>query len=379
MKCQHCQIKSVQIRLTSTRDDGKEEILQLCEECANKHTTCENCQEGGKTQLVTIKGKKVCPSCEKKLKGDKPTLSTIKLTGCQCEYKDKTFEVKVDLEEYEESKDLFACCNCATGEQGERYKSFSKKQLGFISLGNKGNCSFFIIKGARQQPRGNERDKPKPDQPNINLGPDYNALKPVQQEGRKKTQASWINKKQISFIHLECDKIFFFDKNIESYYEAREKAKQELKVHKSACQKNNSQNNWEKERKAKGNINYTCQKCWGKIRWDKTITDYQTAKQQALSDLKYHQQHECHLIPEQRTIAIYHSPNQGGNQHAPIDNSLIDDDIFLQKEEEGEQVQEIKNSGFNWKHPLVIGGIIFAGLAISGLIVWLISRNKKEK
>lgn len=147
----------------------------------------------------------------------------------------------------------------------------------------------------------------------------------------------------------------------------REKAKQELNAHKTTCQKNNTQSNWEKEIKTKGNINYTCQKCWGKIRWDKTIANYGTAKQQALSDLKYHQQHECHLIPTQRTIAIYHSPNQGGNQHAPIDNSLTDDDTFLQREKE--------ETPFNWK-PWLIGGVI---VILVGLIVyWFVKRNKNK-
>lgn len=61
-----------------------------------------------------------------------------------------------------------------------------------------------------------ERRNPKP----INLGPDYDSLKAPQQEGRQKTQASWIKKKNTSFLHFECDKLFAFDQTIESYYEA---------------------------------------------------------------------------------------------------------------------------------------------------------------
>jgi len=62
----------------------------------------------------------------------------------------------------------------------------------------------------------------------------------------------------------------------------------------------------------------------------------ETARQQALSDLKYHQK-ECHL--ENKKIAIYHSPNSGGNEHAPIDNFLTDDGIYL-FDNEGEIYQE---------------------------------------
>jgi hypothetical protein len=56
-----------------------------------------------------------------------------------------------------------------------------------------------------------------------------------------------------------------------------------------------------------------------------------------LSDLKYHQR-ECGLEGKKK-IAIYHSPNSGGNEHAPIDNSLTDDGVYL-FDNEGEVYQE---------------------------------------
>ena len=33
-----------------------------------------------------------------------------------------------------------------------------------------------------------------------------------------------------------------------------------------------------------------------------------------------------------KKIAIYHSPNSGGNEHAPIDNSLIDDGVYNERQ-----------------------------------------------
>jgi hypothetical protein len=39
-------------------------------------------------------------------------------------------------------------------------------------------------------------------------------------------------------------------------------------------------------------------------------------------------------------IAVYYSPNQGGNKHAPIDNSLKEEDFALEKDNQGEVYQE---------------------------------------
>ncbi|CAG8438000.1 5987_t:CDS:2 [Scutellospora calospora] len=118
----------------------------------------------------------------------------------------------------------------------------------------------------------------------------------------------------ISFVCIHCQKLFPYDKNIENYLEARQRAQDELNNHEKSCS-------------LKGN---------------KSIEDVEIAKQQALSDLKYHQK-ECG-VEGKKKIAIYHSPNSGGNEHAPIDNSLTDDGVYL-FDNEGEvyqQTQEIK-------------------------------------
>jgi len=208
----------------------------------------------------------------------------------------------------------------------------------------------------------------------INLGPDYNTLKTTQQQGRQKTQASWSNKKNISFVCIHCKALFAYDKSIESYLEARNRAKNQITNHLRSCSfkessKSQFQEWWTGIRSSKTRIIKTCETCWGKVLWDKSITDAKQARQQVLSDFKYHQDHECHLIPTQRTIAIYHSPNQGGNQHAPLDNTLIDDGIYSQDEE--------TSNTLNWK-PLVIGGIVVVGLALIGLVIYFFTRNKEH-
>jgi len=235
-------------------------------------------------------------------------------------------------------------------------------------------------------------DKPKPDEPRLpnkeNLtkyGSDYFSLKPVQQEGRQKTQATWTNKKNTSFLCFHCQTSFPYDKSISSYLEARNKAKNELNNHKNSCSYNNNTNEgklkaqqwWTEVRNSKTRIIKTCETCWGKVLWDKSIIGADDARVQALSDLKYHQDHECHLAPEQRTIAIYHSPNNGGNKHAPINPYLLNtDDGIYSQDKEGQTVQEQENNNnFNWK-PWAIGGVIV--LAVIGIVAYFFTKKKTK-
>jgi hypothetical protein len=228
-----------------------------------------------------------------------------------------------------------------------------------------------------------KKDKPteEPNQPNPEnikkWGADFGQLKPGQREGRTKTQNSWSQGKSINFVCLHCQKSFPMDKSIENYLEARQKAQSELNTHKSSCPLKNSeqaksklQKWWEGKRKSKTRIIKSCEKCWGKVLWDKKIKDVETARKQALSDLKYHQDKECGLEGKKK-IAIYHSPNSGGNEHAPIDNSLTDDGIY-NEEDEGEVYQEQgdnKDKGTSWTPWIIFGGVAFL-LLIIGYIFW---------
>jgi hypothetical protein len=101
----------------------------------------------------------------------------------------------------------------------------------------------------------------------INLGPDYNTLKPTQQEGRQKTQASWSNKKNISFVCIHCKALFAYDKSIESYLEARNRAKNQITNHLRSCSfkessKSQFQEWWTGIRSSKTRIIKTCETCW---------------------------------------------------------------------------------------------------------------------
>jgi len=66
-----------------------------------------------------------------------------------------------------------------------------------------------------------------------------------------------------------------------------------------------------------------------------------------LSDLNFHQKHECGTEGKKK-IAIYHSPNSGGNEHAPLDKSLTDDGIYFE-DNEGEIYREKSNQNTNEK------------------------------
>ncbi|KLL04536.1 MAG: hypothetical protein MRERV_19c020 [Mycoplasmataceae bacterium RV_VA103A] len=61
---------------------------------------------------------------------------------------------------------------------------------------------------------------------------------------------------------------------------------------------------------------YRCDKCWGKVYFDKSITNAQEADDQAWADICKHEDEECDKPKNERTIAVYYSPNNGGDEHA---------------------------------------------------------------
>ncbi|CAG8649271.1 39432_t:CDS:2 [Gigaspora margarita] len=76
----------------------------------------------------------------------------------------------------------------------------------------------------------------------------------------------------------------------------------------------------------------------------KTIFHYDKneAKKQARADLAYHEEHECGNNLEKPKIAIYFSPNQGGNEHADLTyaEKINESELTLEKDNQGEIYQE---------------------------------------
>jgi len=59
----------------------------------------------------------------------------------------------------------------------------------------------------------------------------------------------------------------------------------------------------------------------------------------------YHEEHECGSEGTKK-IAIYFSPNQGGNEHAPLDyaKKIKENELTLEKDNQGETYQEQENN-----------------------------------
>jgi LPXTG-motif cell wall-anchored protein len=223
-------------------------------------------------------------------------------------------------------------------------------------------------------------------------GSDFGQLKPGQRQDRIKVNNNWKenkNKVRSSLACPYCWKLFDYDKNIEDYLPARKEVENRLNTHKNSCplkndkaeQKKKRQKEWDQDRKNKTRIIKRCKDgCWGKILWDKSIEDVDQAEKQAWADLKYHQKHECGKEGK-RKIAIYFSPNQGGNEHANINDFTYEDmdTIPLEKDNQGEAYQEqVSQQPKKNYWPLIIGGgLILAGL-IGGLVFYFWRKKKND-
>jgi hypothetical protein len=303
----------------------------------------------------------------------------------------------------------FYCTNncCITADNGTRpdlviYKvnaygdewkdpnhSFQKANWG-------GGIENIKCKNCSQKPE--ERDKPNPNKPNepkldkprtINLGSDFTSLQLSQQVGRKTTDTKWKElikkeKSQKCFACPYCQQYINWNKSQEDYVDARQLALQILETHKQSCSlkdnpaevKNKQQEQWDQIRDKKLANNYSCQKCWGKIKWDITIADAETAKKQALADWNKHSKEECGT--NNKTIAIYFSPNQGGNEHAPL-TYLPSEEVPI--EYDGSLIEEQATANNNQEQPTnylpwVIGGGIV--LVLIGVIVYFINKKKRK-
>jgi len=254
-----------------------------------------------------------------------------------------------------------------------------------------------------------EKEGPKPDIPTPlpsprippeekelkkKYGADYQELKPKQQEGRQKIVENW--KKEVNYSRKKtcryCPQEFQYDKSSE-FFSAQEKAETELKNHEAVCSVKSSpekvkevkQKEWEKVKKSTERHFYACRKCWGKIELDKGIADWDQSKKQARADLAYHEEHECGDEGKKK-IAIYFSPNQGGNEHAPLTyaEKIKEEELELEKDNQGKIYQELEQrpvvnqpEPYNWIPWLIGGSILFLGGEL--LLIWLLKRRKKMK
>ena len=163
-------------------------------------------------------------------------------------------------------------------------------------------------------------------------GHDFLDLKINQQQRRKKVVEGWIKKdykdqeNKRESVCSGCQKAFPWDINL-TLNSARKKAKKELIAHQKVCSlmldsekaKKVLEENWQALSQSSHIHNaYSCRKCWGKIYWDKNIPEAVKSKSQAIADLVYHEKHECSTELTKPKIAIYFSPNKGGDEHAPI-------------------------------------------------------------
>ena len=111
----------------------------------------------------------------------------------------------------------------------------------------------------------------------------------------------------------------------------------------------------------------------------RVASDWEAAKTQARADVACHEEKECGQ--GEKTIAIYFSPNQGGNKHADLSyaEKIREDELTLEKDNQGQAYQETQinnDKPTDWT-PWIIGGSIFL---VGGLILFrLISRKKKIK
>lgn len=180
-----------------------------------------------------------------------------------------------------------------------------------------------------------------------------------------------------------CQKSFPQDINL-SFQSARKKAEKELKAHQKTCSlmsdpekvKKVLQEKWRAESKISHIYNaYSCRKCWGKIYWDKNIPEAVKAKLHAIADLIYHEKHECSTELAKPKIAIYFSPNEGGNEHAPLSyaEKIDESKLMLEKiyEMELSQKQVSRNSIVPW---IIGGSLLFTG----GFLLFLIYYNQRK-
>lgn len=221
------------------------------------------------------------------------------------------------------------------------------------------------------------------------FGEDYFNLKTTQQKGRQtivenwKTEVNYYRKKTCRY----CPQEFEYSKSLE-FLAASQKVEAELKNHEDSCSykekleeaKAAKQNEWEKVKKSTERLFYACRKCWGKIELDKGIGDWEQAKIQARADVAYHEEHECGQDGTKK-IAIYFSPNQGGNEHADLfyAEKIKEEELRLEKDNQGEIYQEkirpTNENSINWALVIISVDILLAGAL---LVVWLVKRGKKR-
>ncbi|CAI2173569.1 604_t:CDS:10 [Funneliformis geosporum] len=143
------------------------------------------------------------------------------------------------------------------------------------------------------------------------FGADAASLNPLQKEGRTKIVENW--KKEENYERSKtcryCPQEFHYDRNLE-YLVAKIKVEAELKKHEETCE----------------------------------------AKKQAIADLAYHEEHECGQESKKK-IAIYFSPNQGGNEHAPLTyaEKIKEEELTLEQDNQGEVVYQEKGGSDNKK------------------------------
>lgn len=240
-----------------------------------------------------------------------------------------------------------------------------------------------------QQNENNENDKYSQETLQ-KYGQDYQELKGSQKLGRVKTCDNWEERRKKNYYRKKvcryCPRHFDYDNSLE-FLAAKSKVEKELLDHENSCpQKNNQteqkklkQTKWEETKKSKERLVYACRKCWGKITVDKSISDWEKAKKQAWADLVYHEKQECGNSLLNPKIAIYFSPNQGGNEHAHLSyaEEINEKELIMEQDNEGEVYQEqvIQPTNKNY-WPYIFGGIGIISLV--GVIVWLVNKKNKK-
>ena len=362
---------------------------------------CEFCHRNNIEVKLTIEGKEnlVCQSCYKSYKAKSEEDKDYKDDG-----KDDKTQKEQDYSRERERERAF-CSICGKNPVLEGYDRCSicletngsvcsdckQKKDNLLDYQNN-NKTIKICADCEQKRDNNKPEIPRKDnKPNPEdtkkWGSDFKQLKPVQQEGRVATDNSWKKSCQnkhsrTSLLCPYCREKFNYDKSIEDYLSAKREVERRLTTHKSSCplksnkseQKKRVREEWDEFREKvkktnKGRIYYECKKCWGKIIRDINITDAELARKQNRADLKQHEK-ECHKSAEERMIAVYHSPNKGGNKHANINDFTYDDmdDIPLKTDEEKQEYQEQNPSQIpNNKDKGLSGGVI--ALMIGGVII----------
>ncbi|WNE41032.1 MAG: hypothetical protein mread185_000489 [Mycoplasmataceae bacterium] len=221
-------------------------------------------------------------------------------------------------------------------------------------------------------------------------GKDYSTLKPDQQVGRKTICENW--KKDSNYNRSQvccyCSLEFHWDKSLD-FLLAQEKIITELKNHEDSCfckndeakQSKIKENNWENCKKTSDRYFYSCRSCWGKIELDKNISNWNDAEKQAIADVVYHKEHECGKEQSTKKIAIYFSPNQGGNEHADLIYAERIDKSELRLEKDNQsQVQQLQNTSENNYKTWLIGiGIGLVVILTASLLLASFGKEEKSK